>query len=46
MKLVEQLQAYTEPVFFTGDGVIAFEDFLKEKLGARAIMAPQKCKNA
>lgn len=43
-ELVEQLQAYTEPVIFTGDGVIAFEDFLKEKLGARAIMAPQNAR--
>ena len=42
--LVEQLKAYTEPVLFTGDGVLAFESYLKEALGARAIMAPQNAR--
>ncbi|MBN2898358.1 MAG: tRNA (adenosine(37)-N6)-threonylcarbamoyltransferase complex dimerization subunit type 1 TsaB [Clostridia bacterium] len=40
-ELMDQLEALARPVTFIGDGVLKFETRLKERLGERAIMAPQ-----
>jgi tRNA threonylcarbamoyladenosine biosynthesis protein TsaB len=40
-ELVDQLKDLNQPVTFLGDGVLKFEDYLKEHLGDLAQIAPQ-----